>query len=993
MAGQLRVDVLGAVSVANGDRAVSGQALGGRRARVALVALALSGQPIPSERLASIVWADEPPATWQAALRGVIRGLRSACGTVGGGEQQVVATAPAGYQLAAGVEVDVDRAADDLRRAGDLVEQGRHRAAITMLESVVRLSGSQLLDGEDAEWLDRHRAAIDGVALRAMELLVEAAGVAGEHDRAIAAARQAVAAEPLEERAHRALIAGLDRSGDRAGAVRAFEQCRALLGDHLGVDPSSATIEVYLAALRDQAGGSAGRLPTIGSTFIGRDEELVALSDAISRPGLVTVAGRGGVGKSRLAIRVAESRHDFAGGRRWVSLASVRQNALVAATVALELGVPVGADDPGSALSDYLAPLGRLLLILDGCEGLIDGVASFVVELLAACPHLTLVVTSRVPLAVDAERIVAVEPLQSPEEDQGDTFLANVQVRLLLDRVHAGGGELTIDDRLAPHVAKLVDRCGGLPLAVELVAAQLAAISVGDLLDHLPDVVDDDRLRSVAQSSYALLDADEAAVFRRLAVLDGAVSLPLVRQVVAGGPIEAVRVVRILRELTARGLLSVDRSGPRWRYQQEDDLHRYARELLVDAGEESSSFARLCDAIRAELPSDARASPSTFQDAITDLLGSLRSLFAAGLDGDADADVCLELAFRLHRYFAATNVAEGRFWLARLLDIDTDSAWTPHARYALGYLSYWSGDTLEAVAQLNAAVDLFEGVEDSYAARALVYLAGLLDDLDRGAEAVECVRRAIDAAAPFGVDLQVSAAMGMGSILAERGDPSAATYADEAIDLCRQGGSVEQLALAMPTAAMVCWQVGAYEQCRAYVAEAQPMHADVRRIARVVLLSAAAGLAFADGDLDAAVDFGTQADLEATTLGIEREVPLIRAVLARALLAQGNVRAAAECAIGALDVAESMEIAAPLAICFETAALVGSATTAADDAKIAGLLLAADALRAQGARPSFAALAPAVAVLRDGLPASGVIDRTSAAALARDLLLASAASA
>ena len=112
MSGHIRVDVLDVVGVVNGDLAVAGQALGGRRARVALVALALAGQQLSADRLASIIWGDDLPATWQVALRGVVRGLRTACAPLGGGEQQLIATAPAGYRLASGVEIDVDIAAE-----------------------------------------------------------------------------------------------------------------------------------------------------------------------------------------------------------------------------------------------------------------------------------------------------------------------------------------------------------------------------------------------------------------------------------------------------------------------------------------------------------------------------------------------------------------------------------------------------------------------------------------------------------------------------------------------------------------------------------------------------------------------------------------------------------------------------------------------------------------------------------------------------------------
>jgi predicted ATPase len=918
------VEALGAVSVRSAEGEVSGNALGGRRARIALVALALAEQPVPADRLAAMIWSDSPPTTWQVALRGIVSGLRTAAAAAGLGEQRLIVTTPSGYALAGNVSVDVRALSKRLREAERLLEHERFAAALVEIELATRAEGAALLPGEDLDWLAPHRQAIDDCRLRALQIEVDAAGRLGDHHRAVSAARRAVEATVLDERAHRALIRALERAGDRAGAVNAYERCRSVLADQLGIDPSRETVDVYLAALSDQAAaGAPGRLPAEHSSFVGRETESSQLVTALHGPGLVTVTGRGGVGKSRLAQHVARRSTGFEGGRYWVSVASVADDELVASSVAIGLGARIGADDPVNAVSRLLAPLGPVLLVLDGCELVIDGVASLAATLLTECPALTVLVTSRLPLGVAGERVVPIAPLPGPVAGDSRSIVRSAAVRLLADRVRGTGEVLTIDDVTAPLIAALCDRCGGLPLALELAAAQLSAIPVGDLLDHLSDVVvEGDQLRAVMRRGHSLLDADEAAVFRRFAVLDGAVGLPLIKQVVAGSDIAQVRVVRLLRELTARGLLTVDSSGARWLYRQDDDVHRFAAELLDESGESRATFSRLAAAVRAMLPDDARAAPAPFEQQVTDVIDSVRSTLAAALSSQVNRDLGFEIAFRLHRYWASTNVAEGRFWLTRFLAEHEESPWACFGRYAAGYLSYWSGDAEVAYEQLAVAADTLPEHDGSYRARALIYLGGIADDLDRGSDAIGYVRRAIDAAEAHGVDLQVSAAMGMGCVLAERADPAAADFAAEAIALCRADGSAEQLAAAMPTAAMVCWQAGDVDRARAFVDEARPMHSGGRRIARVVLLSAAAAVALADGDVAAAVDYGRSADAEATELGVEREVPLIRTVLARALLASGDPIGAAERAIAALEAAGSLSFAFPLAGCLETAALV-----------------------------------------------------------------------
>jgi predicted ATPase len=979
----VRIGLLGGVAVTGGSPAetVEGARLGGRRAHLLVAALALEPGPLPAERLSALLW-DEPPTTWRVAVRGLVGDLRKRLATLG---PELVVTTPTGYRLAAGVSTDVDALDAAMASAAGLRAAGRWHALLARLADAPSLDASQLAAGLDADWLQPHRDRFEETVLQAGLLAATAYGELGDHAAAVALGRRLTAGHPLDERAHRALIQALELAGDRSGAVRAFEACRAALSDELGVDPSADTVATYLNVLRGQPTSGPARVPTTDTSFVGRDVELQQLAAACTTAGLVTVTGPGGVGKSRLAQEVVTRALDVAGGRHWVSLAHVAEDALVDATVAMALGVPPAGDDTARSVGAHLASLGRALVVLDGCEGVRDGTASLASVLVAEAPDLTVLVTSRVPLTLDEEVVVSCPPLRMPDGATASQLDDSPQVRILVDRVAEYGGDLVVDDSLAQYVAVLCHRCAGLPLALELVAAQLTAMSPADLVEHLDEMAAEagDALREIAGASLALLDAEEATVFRRMSALEGATDLATIRAVAAGPDLPRVRVVRILRELAARGMVVAHRVGPRWSYEQDDDLHRFARTQLVGSGEEPIILGRVADLVRSLLPDDPRSPPGTFADAVTGLLPSVRGLLGAGVQGRADRTRCLELAFRLHRYWAATNVGEGRYWLGRLLETrgTEGEEWAGYATYALGYLNYWAGEDLSAVPQLERAIELLADVDSAYVARAQIFLAGLLDDLDRGVEAVALVRRAIDSAAPHGHDLQVSAAMGLGSVLGERGDPEAAAYAAAAIELCETYGSPEQLAASLPTAATVAWQVGALEQVRRWVDQAMPMHADTRRIARVVLLSTACGLYLAEGDAEAAVDVGRAADAEGTELGVERELPLVRSLLALALLARGELDEARDRARAAVTAAQALSYHFPLATALEASALVATAR-GAELSEVAPWVATAAEIRRLGDRPVPALLADMVAALRDVLPAADPLTVPDAVAAA-----------
>ena len=349
------------------------------------------------------------------------------------------------------------------------------------------------------------------------------------------------------------------------------------------------------------AGGVHG-FPAVLTSFIGRAGPVREVAALLERHRLVTVIGPGGTGKTRLAAEVArQAASRYADGAWLVELAPVAAPAQVAAVVAVVLGVREQPGVPAAGVVAEVLSRLQLLLVLDNCEHVIGAAAELCAGLLAAADDVRILATSREPLAVAGEARYRLEPLALPDpEDLADVAKAEA-VALFADRARSSDAQFTLDEQNAPAVAQLVARLDGIPLAVELAAAQVEALGVAGLLDRIGDrfavLVGGDRLapsrqRSLAATvewSYRLLNDHEQRVFRQLSVFPGPFTLEAAEAVAGAGARLAVL------HLVDCSLLSPPRPGPdgRSRYAMLETLRAYGEELLAHAGEHDGTITAL----------------------------------------------------------------------------------------------------------------------------------------------------------------------------------------------------------------------------------------------------------------------------------------------------------------------------------------------------------------------------------------------------------------
>ncbi|HEX5980534.1 MAG TPA: hypothetical protein VFY52_05535, partial [Thermoleophilaceae bacterium] len=350
------------------------------------------------------------------------------------------------------------------------------------------------------------------------------------------------------------------------------------------------------------APGRAGRLrhgraraPASRTAFFGRERERARLSELVRRGPLVTVTGVGGVGKTRMTAEVLATEAD---PRlvRWCLLTAIDEDASVPGAVASALGRDSTGGDPVQAVVDVINERG-FMVVLDNCEHVVQGVAELAERVLDSCPDARLVATSREPLGVDGEAVLALGPLELPERESLDELAASEAVALFLDRARLARWDFELEEGNAAAVLRICRRLDGLPLALELAAARVRSLSPAEIAEHLDSrfallararARGSERhrtLRAAVDWSYRLLDEPERLVFERLSVFASGCDLDAAVAVCAGDGVEPGDVLDLLDRLVERSLLRVGDAGGRTRYGMLETLRHYGADRLANRGD------------------------------------------------------------------------------------------------------------------------------------------------------------------------------------------------------------------------------------------------------------------------------------------------------------------------------------------------------------------------------------------------------------------------
>jgi predicted ATPase/DNA-binding SARP family transcriptional activator len=695
--GDVQIAILGPVEVHDGGRRAD---VAGTRVRRLLTRLAVdAGRVVSVDELALAVWPDDPPGNVVNALQTLVSRLRRALG-----DADVILQEFGGYRLVvAPLDVDVARFSDAARRGRAALDQGRPEQAATLLDDALSLwRGDALHDAGDAEYAASLVERWGSERLDATADRIEADLDLGRCRDRVVDLEALATAHPLRERFTGLLVRALADDGRTAEALVAYERLRSRLADELGADPSPRLQAQYLELLRAEVpehrirpASATTNVPTPLTRVIGRSDEVKRISSLLESSRLVSIVGPGGAGKTRLATELADmSREHHRDGVWLVQLAPVSEESGVVRAMAeplgrfdshvLDLPNERSSADPVERLVERLQGLDTLLVV-DNCEHVIAWTAALLDTLLAACPRLRVLTTSREPLGIAGEALCVLAPLSMPAAGCSvEEASAEPSVQLFVERAEAVDADFVLDEASVVSVVEIVRRLDGLPLAIELAAARLRVMPVPEVARRLTDrfrlLTGGSRtamprhrtLRAVVDWSWSLLSEPERLLAERLSVFPSGATASSAEAVCADERLPAQAIPELLDSLVEKSLLKVAEEGG-LRYRMLETIREYgverlaAREEVVAA---RTAHARHFAALTARVEPDLRsarqlAALQTLNLERDNVLAALRFLGDSG-----DANATLAMAWSLCWYWAMVGAhGEAAWWLRFALDV------------------------------------------------------------------------------------------------------------------------------------------------------------------------------------------------------------------------------------------------------------------------------------------------------------------------------------